>query len=40
MMERTAITVVEGLQRFLKCVQMLTEERRLLCFLYIASKEH
>jgi hypothetical protein len=29
----------EGLQRFLKCVQTLTEERRLLRFLYVASKE-
>jgi SAM-dependent methyltransferase len=29
----------EGLQRFLKCVQTLTEERRLLRYLYVASKE-
>jgi ubiquinone/menaquinone biosynthesis C-methylase UbiE len=29
----------EGLQRFLQCVQTLMEERRLLRFLYIASRE-
>lgn len=28
----------EGLQRFLSCVQLLTSERRLLRYLYIASK--
>jgi len=29
----------EGLQRFLSCVQLLTSEKRLLRYLYIASKE-
>jgi hypothetical protein len=29
----------EGLQRFLHCVQTVMEEKRLLRFLYIASKE-
>jgi len=29
----------EGLQRFLSCVHILTSERRLLRYLYIASKE-
>jgi SAM-dependent methyltransferase len=29
----------EGLQRFLYCVEVLTSERRLLRYLYIASKE-
>jgi SAM-dependent methyltransferase len=29
----------EGLQRFLSCVQLLTSERRLLRYLYIASRE-
>jgi SAM-dependent methyltransferase len=29
----------EGLQRFLSCVQRLTSDRRLLRYLYIASKE-
>ncbi|HXM02297.1 MAG TPA: methyltransferase domain-containing protein [Chthoniobacterales bacterium] len=29
----------EGLQRFLSCVQLLTSERRLLRYLYIASKK-
>jgi SAM-dependent methyltransferase len=31
-------TNFEGLQRFLSCVQLLTSERRLLRFVYIASK--
>ena len=29
----------EGLQRFLSCVQLLTSEKRLLRYLYVASKE-
>jgi hypothetical protein len=29
----------EGLQRFLSCVQLLTGEKRLLRYLYVASKE-
>lgn len=29
----------EGLQRFLRCVQVLTEERRLLRYLYVGTKE-
>ena len=32
-------TNFEGLQRFLSCVQLLTSEKRLLRYLYIASKE-
>lgn len=31
-------TTFEGLQRFLRCVQTLTEERRLFRFLYVAAK--
>jgi len=31
-------TNFEGLQRFLSCVQLLTSERRLLRYLYVASK--
>jgi hypothetical protein len=29
----------EGLQRFLSCVQLLTSEKRLLRYLYSASRE-
>jgi ubiquinone/menaquinone biosynthesis C-methylase UbiE len=32
-------TNFEGLQRFLSCVYMLTSEKRLLRYLYVASKE-
>jgi ubiquinone/menaquinone biosynthesis C-methylase UbiE len=32
-------TNFEGLQRFLSCVHVLTSERRLLRYLYVASKE-
>lgn len=41
---RAALTAIEGdanfdgLQQFLSCVQMLTSERRLLRFLYVAQK--
>ncbi|AXC12607.1 putative sterol methyltransferase [Acidisarcina polymorpha] len=30
----------EGLQRFLSCVHLLTNEKRLLRYLYVANKEH
>jgi precorrin-6B methylase 1 len=32
-------TNFEGLQRFLSCVHILTSERRLLRYLYVASKK-
>jgi len=33
-------TNFEGLQRFLSCVHLLTSEKRLLRYLYVATKEH